>query len=376
MKIGLLSGARKNAGDYLITNRCTKILEANIENAAVTVFNATIPLESRIDELNQQDLLVIAGGPSYTRKLYPRDIPLVSDLRKIKAKIAIVGAGWYGNLTSSSEICDYKFLDSSKTLLDRVQKDVGVFGCRDYYAVRVLASNGYSSTVMTGCPAWYDLKMLKLRLNFPKEINKIMVSDPADIRSYWKQSLGIVRMLKEKYPKATIEYVFHRGVRKDDFTDGTTAKYIDRIINELKRMDVRYHDISYTDKGFKLYDSCELHVGYRVHAHIYNLSERRLSILVEEDSRGAGVNEALGLVGIKAYKKKMSSNANNVVKACNKIRPFTISNEYAFSEVSHYIDYIWNTEGFIFDRAFSNMESYYQQMSKHIEMIYNRSKFE
>lgn len=374
MKIGLLSGARKNSGDYLITNRCRKILEANIENAEIIVFNATFPLEDRIDELNNQNLLVIAGGPSYTKKMYPRDMPLVSDLRKIKTRIAIIGSGWYGNLTNSSEICGYKFLDSSKQLLDKVQKDVRIFGCRDYYAVRVLANNGYSNAIMTGCPAWYDLEKLAARLNFPSEIKKIMISDPADIISYGKQSLEIVRRLKGKYPDAIIKYVFHRGVSKDDFTDGITAKYINILINELKRLGVQYHDIAYGDDGFKLYDSCDLHIGYRVHAHIYNLSERKMSILIEEDSRGAGVNEALGLIGIKAYKKKVSSNANNIVKVCNKIIPLTIINDYALSEIEHYIDYICMTKGFIFDRAFSNMENYYQQMSKHIKIICDRNR--
>lgn len=369
MKIGLLSGARKNSGDYLITNRCRKILEANIGNAEITVFNATISLEDKIDELNNQDLLIIAGGPSYTKKLYPRDIPLVSDLRKIETRIAIIGSGWYGNLTDSSEIYRYKFLDSSRQLLDKVQRDVRVFGCRDYYAVRVLANNGYSNAIMTGCPAWYDLEKLAVRLNFPNRIKKIMISDPADIRSYSRQSLTMVKRLKEKYPDATIEYVFHRGVSKDELTDGITAKYTNNLINELKKLGVQYHDIAYGAEGFKLYDSCDLHIGHRVHAHIYNLSKRRMSILIEEDSRGAGVNEALGLVGIKAYKKKISSNANNIVKLCNKISPLTITNDYVFSEIEHYIDYICMTKGFIFDRAFSNMENYYQQMSKHIKII-------
>lgn len=369
MRIGLLSGARKNAGDYLITNRCKKILEANTRNTEITVFNATVSLEDKIDDLNKQELLVIAGGPSYTRRLYPHDVPIVPDLKEVKSRIAIVGSGWYGNLTSSSEICSYRFLNSSKELLNRVQKDVGILGCRDYYAVRVLANNGYSNAMMTGCPAWYDLEKLSLRLSFPKVIKKIMVSDPADIRSYGMQSLEVVAGLKKKYPKATIEYMFHRGVSRDRLTDGITAKYIMRLIKGLKKLGVAYHDISYGDEGFRLYDSCELHVGYRVHAHIYNLSERRMSILIEEDSRGAGVNEALGLVGIKAYKRKMSSNANNVVKICNKIIPLTIANNYAYSEVEHYIDYILMTKGFIYDRAFSNMENYYQQMCKHINMI-------
>lgn len=44
-----------------------------------------------------------------------------------------------------------------------------------------------------------------------------------------------------------------------------------------------------------------MHIGFRVHAHIYNLSRRNCSVLIEEDGRGAGVNQALGLCPITAY---------------------------------------------------------------------------
>ena len=44
-----------------------------------------------------------------------------------------------------------------------------------------------------------------------------------------------------------------------------------------------------------------LHVGMRVHAHIYNLSIRNPSLLLEEDGRGAGVNDALGLARLKIF---------------------------------------------------------------------------
>ena len=45
----------------------------------------------------------------------------------------------------------------------------------------------------------------------------------------------------------------------------------------------------------ELYLNCDLHIGYRVHAHLFCLSQRIPSILVSEDYRGVGQNLSLGM---------------------------------------------------------------------------------
>lgn len=57
-------------------------------------------------------------------------------------------------------------------------------------------------------------------------------------------------------------------------------------------------DISGSADGFLIYDNCDLHVGFRVHAHIYNLSKRNKTLLLNEDFRGFAVNETLGFYQI------------------------------------------------------------------------------
>jgi hypothetical protein len=48
----------------------------------------------------------------------------------------------------------------------------------------------------------------------------------------------------------------------------------------------------------KLYGGADLHIGYRVHAHLFCLSRRVPSILINEDSRGVGQAAALGTKGL------------------------------------------------------------------------------
>lgn len=369
MKIILLSGAIKNSGDYLITERTKRLLSYVYPEAEIIKIIGNYSVYNQLPEINSADIMVIAGGPSYTKKLYPRDIPLVDNLNDIKCKMFIIGSGWYGNLTTDKEIYNYHFEQKSLELLKRISNDSGALGCRDYYAVKVLQANGFVNGLMTGCPAWYDIDKISKRLRYRKEINKIMVSDPADVRAFGMQSIDIVKFLKRTYPEAEIEYVFHRGIKKDDLTDELTAKCISKIVNELESMNIRYHDISYGYEGFNLYNNCDLHIGHRVHAHIYNLSQRNRSILIEEDSRGAGVNEALGLWGIKAYEKKISSNANIAIKAVNKAIPLTKTNRYVINDINNYLNYLDESNSKIFDIAYGVMEHFFEEMIKHVSSI-------
>lgn len=172
MKIILLSGALKNSGDFLITERTYKLLKYVHPNADIVTLIGNYSLAEKLNEINSADVMVIAGGPSYTKKLYPRDIPLVDDLSLIKPDIYILGSGWYGNLTTDKEIWGYKFEESSKQLLRRVEIDSGLLGCRDFYAIRVLKANGFNSGYMTGCPAWYDIPNVSKRYSGNNEIKK------------------------------------------------------------------------------------------------------------------------------------------------------------------------------------------------------------
>jgi hypothetical protein len=52
----------------------------------------------------------------------------------------------------------------------------------------------------------------------------------------------------------------------------------------------------------RLYGSAALHVGWRLHAHLFCLSRRQVSFLLEEDCRGRGASEALGVRGVRSWR--------------------------------------------------------------------------
>lgn len=195
---------------------------------------------------------------------------------------------------------------------------------------------------MTGCPAWYRLDLIEnlhLReknfLTNPEPV--IMVSDPA-----FPQNVNYMRVVLKTihtaYPDARIKVLLHRGI-----TD-----YNKWMISKLSQLKMHYEieNISGSSEGFKQYDSCDLHVGFRVHAHIYNLSMGTPSILINEDARGNGVNDALGIRNVSIDK-------------------------YLDKQLMDYFHYLEETNLYQYIRSCEAIRFYYVAMQKYIKEIYS-----
>ena len=94
MKIALLSGAVKNAGDFLITKRSIELLLDVLPNVHITTYIRNSVLSAgQVEEINGMDSIIIAGGPYYKWDLYPQSMPLVNDLSELKPKVFMMGGG-------------------------------------------------------------------------------------------------------------------------------------------------------------------------------------------------------------------------------------------------------------------------------------------
>ncbi|MCR5176340.1 MAG: hypothetical protein K6C05_05760, partial [Anaerovibrio sp.] len=101
------------------------------------------------------------------------------------------------------------------------------------------------------------------------------------------------------------------------FNNGINTKYSsvcnNTIKDYLKNNNITFYDLSGSDVGFENYNDADLHIGFRVHSHIYSLSRRIPSILIEEDLRGYGINETLGLPHLLASDISCSSSNSDFV---------------------------------------------------------------
>lgn len=343
-KFILLSGALKNAGDFLITDRSVCLIKSVYPDCSITIIKRNKPLNNILDTINQSDALVLAGGPAYTKNVYPKIIPLVDDLNKIKVKICEMGLGAYNKNYQDIELSSF-FEAQTSSLLQRIYNDSGELFCRDWFTAKLLKRNGFKNIMLTGCPAWYSPYYRTIQN--PRYINcnmvkKICISDSAYYKNH-SMLIDVVKFLRKKFQNAELHFVFHRGIFSDEYTDKTVGEKNVILYNSLKALSyVNIHDISYSGDGFKIYNDCDFHIGYRVHAHIYNLSIHNISLLIGEDSRGISANETLGCLPLSA-------------------------DSDVISLLDNYIDIIMDNKYIMYDAVYSNIEIYRQNMINHIK---------
>lgn len=295
-KICLMSGAVVNAGDFLIEKRTKELINHFLPDSEVTVLKRVgVDYSDRIEELNSFDAILFSGGPLYQPNLYLRQLPFVkSDILKkkeIKTPVFFLGGGLHNNYYRC------KYSETDRLFFDYSQKGIPL-GCRDVFTLKFLEHEGYNA-LLTGCPAWYNLPFVdKTDIKKPSSFSKILVSDPADALNI-PLYFDLLKHLRQRYPEAEISIVNHRELKTD------LAREIDAFRDKYG---IGFYDIAGSADGFSVYDDCDMHVGFRVHAHIYNLSRRNLSVLFNEDIRGIGVNNTVGLDNITVeaptYRKK------------------------------------------------------------------------
>ena len=156
----------------------------------------------------------------------------------------------------------------------------------------MLAANGLTRVVMAGDPGWYDLDWID-RVDFANERPGIAFTPPAN-PLFHQQALALLRAVVSWVGAPAVTVVFHRG------SQATFAE-------ESAKLGVETRDITGGAQGFAIYDDVGLHIGYRVHAHLYCTSRATPSYLVAEDSRGSGVLETLGPLGVSGLRPRVGS---------------------------------------------------------------------
>ncbi len=299
----LLTGAKANGGDHLIVKRAKQLLKKHVPNIQFIELHRWEPLDQHLDEVNASQGIILCGGPAYQPQFYPGIYPLVSDLRKIKVPIIPFRLGWKGIPGDEQTVREYRFTASSIKLLERVHRDCQFTSCRDYLTKRVLERHGFTNVIMTGDPAWYDLQYLEDAFIPPQEIRAIALSVPARA-IYQDQCVRLAGCLKKAFPKARILGTFHHGWNESEYVPAGFARELASLKKKLLAEGLKVVDLAGDLRRMEeLYDATDIHVGYRLHAHLYLLSHRKPSFLMEEDGRGRGASEALGLRGIPAYSR-------------------------------------------------------------------------
>jgi polysaccharide pyruvyl transferase WcaK-like protein len=300
----LLVGQRGNAGDHLIVARVLHLLETHRPDRSLVLLPRWEPLDSKLETVNAARALILCGGPAVQPDMYPGVFPLVADLEQIEVPIVPFGLGWKGIPGDELNLQSFRYLRAAEPLVTclRTQKITG--SCRDHLTHRVLKKWGIPA-VMTGDPAWYHLPTLNRSDHNPPSghIGRIVLSAPAGT-AFHRQSVSLAHRLRREWPDAHITATFHHGWEPSAYLSVTAATVFRGLRDAISAAGVDTLDIAadYEAMEAALVES-DLHVGYRLHAHLACLSRHRPSFLLEEDGRGRGASEALGLRGVAAWER-------------------------------------------------------------------------
>ncbi len=290
--ITVLTGAKKNIGDFLIAEKAKQVISRITGETDFLQIDRWLPFDDRLDAVNATKAVMICGGPAYSSEFYPKTLPLVSDLRNIRVPIIPVGLGLGG--IHPDALPSFSFTRESLEAIRYIHSTCRVSGVRDRLTQEQLRKSGIENVVVSGCPVLYDFDSFGKPFVPPREIKRIVFTPPAK-RPFFAQSLELAQQIRQRFPHAEIVASFHRGIAPDRYTTLKQAFYNYHLTRRLKKSGIVSVDTSYDLKRIEFYRECDLHIGYRVHAHVNFISFRKPSFLLQEDTRGVGMSDVLGL---------------------------------------------------------------------------------
>ena len=283
-----LCGAYRNAGDHLIGARARALLRTHVDSDITNVDRKAITADS-YEMFNRARVVLLTGGPAYQRSIYPGVYSL--ELDSISTAVVPYGLGWKARLGKSVE--DFQFTTASEEFVRRLHAGVPLSSARDPLTQELLRKLGIDNVLMTGCPAWYDLSYIDVDYSFDGDTKLLVFSMPAVLQP---GVLGLLDWLTRRFKRSRRILSFHHGVIPAHTKRGArTALDFVQVAARAVLLGWRVASLAGSlEKMESLYGSADLHVGYRVHAHLLSLSRRVASILINEDARGVGQSLALG----------------------------------------------------------------------------------
>ena len=306
----LLSGAKKNAGDFLIFNRAKALLEEHLDED-LTIYKRWEKLDHKLEIVNSSKGVIICGGPGYGERFYPGIYPLTNPLDKIEVPIVPFGLGWSGLPLDFKE---FSFTESSKKAIKEIHSNIDESSVRDVLTLKILSRNKINNVVLTGCPAWYSLDSINNDFIPPENIRKIVITIPAKIKFSY-QTIRLFHLIKRLFPKTQVLCSFHRGIKKDQYVRRRISYVYQLLESYAKLLGFRTIDMSYSAEKLELYRDFDLHIGYRVHSHIFFMSIKKPSFLLHEDGRGKGLSLTIGNdLDVSAFQPKALKNLKHNIK--------------------------------------------------------------
>jgi hypothetical protein len=378
----LLTGGKNNAGDFLIKFRAKELFAQLRPDREIVDFNAWEYLDdAKLKVVNQSQALILMGGPALQRHMYPGIYKLRENLGDITVPIIMMGIGWKSMNGEWKDTYTYPLSRQSLTLLERISESGYLSSVRDYHTLNVLNFLGMDTVLMTGCPAYYDLDTLSKSEDQKKEygdIQKIAFSlgvSFVDSPSMESQMKEVILMLRESFKEKSFEVVFHHSLERDRLLKHGSGSVKHHQKHQgfetwLKKNGIAYTDISGSAESLiDYYSKVDLHIGYRVHAHIFMNSINKLSILISEDGRAKAVKDVIGGIVLEGHWKFKSDFTSKVLNRLFPLYERYSINQYLIKDLEYILQYEKSIDFPRIHRTRSNIRLNYNIMKLFLEQL-------
>ena|SRR5690554_1406000 len=205
-------------------------------------------------------------------KMHKIEYPYLKDVVESGVPFSVIAAGTALNVGTISDIYS-SFSTETRDLLKRVNEKATVATTRGYLSQEACHRLRLNKFIFSGDVAFYDSSRKGEEFRACRKIKKIVISDPHRSGQYLESFSALYDGIVDLFPGADVVVAQH-GINYDisAFCESRAVK-TEKIYEN-------------SDSGLDIYDDADLHVGFRVHAHVSALSRRVYSYLLEQDGRG------------------------------------------------------------------------------------------
>ncbi|WZL88719.1 polysaccharide pyruvyl transferase family protein [Salinimicrobium sp. 3283s] len=283
----------KNIGDGLITaTTIDAIKTVKGENNDIQIVWRGARWEEVKEKILKSDAIIFACL-AIRKNMEIYTYPYFEQLLNTNIPLGVIASGTAVDIFNNDKNIFTDFPKTSLEYLKKLNDNALFFTTRGYLTQSFCRYHQLDKVTFSGDIAFFDNRFSNRIFKPVNNIKTIAISDPHKSSIYLKSVDKLVRGLGKLYPKAKLIFMLH-GLNAE------LEKYCKKENLTVKKI---YLD---KDNGLDTYDDIDLHVGYRVHAHVSSLKRRIPSYLLEQDGRGCDygltINKKISVANYTYYK--------------------------------------------------------------------------
>lgn len=286
-----------NLGDGFILRAIERLVGRFSE---ARTFSPRIALPFTVQKVLEDSPAVILAGANQLNDRYTVWPGLTAEcIRASRLKLVPFGIGLHGEPGFTDHLSDV-----TKDVLIALHEKIEFSSWRCPHTVEYLKRELpqlSSQMLMTGCPVIYDQPLIDGQ-PFGKSDRRIAVT-VTERGDFWGRETAVIDFVAQNFPRAERYLVLHQNYSPPSRFEILRHRWLPQQssrLNEYQRLRqyaVRrgFHVLCPTDADacMAFYESVDMHIGSRLHAHLLCLSRARRSWLVPVDGRSVGMAEFL-----------------------------------------------------------------------------------